>query len=246
MVRDFPLLLISYNRLSYLRQQVDYFRSIGFSRIVILDNASTYEPLLVWLDQIETQNVVVERLKENLGPYALYSDPALFSRYAQDYYFMSDCDIIPDAQCPADFPEYFYETLRSNADINKVGFSLKLDDLPDHYALKSKVLKWERKFWDESNRQGAFFRSAIDTTFALYRPNIWQSEKRWWVSLRADKPYQALHLPWYHNTKELDAETLHYQLTVQKGKSSWDYKELVEFFKKDYFVFRKPRFLRGR
>ena len=68
MVRDFPLLLISYNRLSYLRQQVDYFRSIGFSRIVILDNASTYEPLLVWLDQIETQNVVVERLKENLGP----------------------------------------------------------------------------------------------------------------------------------------------------------------------------------
>ena len=76
MVRDFPLLLISYNRLSYVRQQVDYFRSIGFSRIVILDNASTYEPLLVWFDQIEKQGVVVERLQKNHGPYALYNEPS--------------------------------------------------------------------------------------------------------------------------------------------------------------------------
>lgn len=246
MVRDFPLLLISYNRLSYVRQQVDYFRSIGFSRIVIIDNASTYEPLLVWFDQIEKQGVVVERLQKNHGPYALYNEPSLFERYAQDYYFMSDCDILPDANCPDHFPEYFYETLTANEDVTKVGFSLKIDDLPDHYALKSKVLKWEKKFWDEGLRQGAFFRASIDTTFALYRPKIWQSDERWWVSLRADKPYQARHLPWYHNTKELDAETLHYQLTVHKGKSSWDYKELVEFFRKDYFVIRKPRFLRGR
>ena len=65
MVKNFPLLLISYNRLSYLRQQVDHFRSLGFSRIVILDNASTYEPLLVWFDQIEKEGVVVERLPKN-------------------------------------------------------------------------------------------------------------------------------------------------------------------------------------
>ena len=246
MVKNFPLLLISYNRLSYLRQQVDYFRSLGFSRLVILDNASTYEPLLVWFEQIEKEGVVVERLQKNFGPYALYSEPTLFERYARDFYFMSDCDILPDAQCPSDFADYFYETLLAHDDVTKVGFSLKIDDLPDHYALKPKVLKWEKKFWDRQKKRGSFFNVAIDTTFALYRPNIWQTEERWWASLRADKPYQAMHLPWYHNTKELDAETLHYQLTVHKGKSSWDYKEIVEFFRKDYFIIRKPRFLRNR
>ena len=57
---------------------------------------------------------------------------------------MTDCDILPDADGPDHFPEYFYETLAANADVTKVGFSLKIDDLPDHYALKSKVLKWEK------------------------------------------------------------------------------------------------------
>jgi len=246
MVKNFPLLLISYNRLSYLRKQVDYFRKIGFSRIIILDNASTYEPLLYWLQQIEKDGITVERLKHNIGPYALYRETSLFERYAKDYYFMSDCDVLPDKQCPDDFAEFFYSTLQSNEDINKVGFSLKLDDLPEHYALKSKVLKWEKQFWDDQKRRGSFYNVSIDTTFALYRPNVWQSEKRWWNSLRADKPYQAVHLPWYHNTNELDAETLHYQLSIKKGNSGWDYKELVEFFRKDYFVIRKPRFLRKK
>ena len=189
---------------------------------------------------------MVERLATNHGPYVLYREPSLFARYAQDYYFMSDCDVLPDALCPQDFATYFYDALLANPDVAKVGFSLKIDDLPDHYALKSKVLKWEKKFWDEQKRRGSFFNVAIDTTFALYRPHIMQTEERWWYSLRADKPYQAVHLPWYHNTKQLDAETLHYQLTVKKGNSSWDYKELVEFFRKDYFVIRKPRFLRGK
>ena len=245
-VKQFPLLLISYNRLSYLRQQVDCFRALGFERLVIIDNASTYEPLLVWLEHIEQQGVVVERLQKNHGPYALYREPSLFARYGQDYYFMSDSDLLPDAECPNDFAAVFFDALQAHPDVTKVGFSLKCDDLPDHYALKAKVLKWEKKFWEESKRRGAFFNVPIDTTFALYRPAITQTEERWWFSLRADKPYQAVHLPWYHDTKALDAETLFYQLSVKKGNSSWDYKELVEFFRKDYFVIRKPRFLRGR
>ena len=107
MIKNIPLILISYNRLSYLRKQVDYYRKIGFSRIVILDNSSTYEPLLVWFEQIRQENIDVIRLNENYGPYALYRVPELFEKYAQDYYFMSDCDIIPDNHCPDDFAEYF-------------------------------------------------------------------------------------------------------------------------------------------
>ena len=244
MIKNIPLILISYNRLSYLRKQVDYYRKIGFSRIVILDNASTYEPLLVWFEQIRQENIDVIRLNENYGPYALYRVPELFEKYAQDYYFMSDCDIIPDDNCPDDFAEYFYNALINNHNITKVGFSLKIDDLPDYYALKSKVLKWEQNFWDKKKMLGAFYQAAIDTTFALYRPNIMQTDERWWHSLRADKPYQAMHLPWYHNTSELDAETIHYQLTIKKGNSGWDRKEIVEYFRKDYFVFHKPRFMR--
>ena len=55
--------------------------------------------------------------------------------------------------------------------ICKVGFALRIDDLPQHYPLKEKVIKWEKQFWTKKvNKTDNIYYAEIDTTFALYKP----------------------------------------------------------------------------
>jgi hypothetical protein len=42
--RDVPIFIISFNRVSCLRQLIDWLLSHGYRRIFVVDNASTYPP----------------------------------------------------------------------------------------------------------------------------------------------------------------------------------------------------------
>lgn len=113
--------------------------------------------------------ITLYRLSNNYGYSVFLLRKDIFSRYEKGYYVITDPDVLPDENCPAHFLERFKTLLDNNNEVNKVGFSLRIDDIPDSNPAKSRILRWEKRFWINRTPEGNY-RGAIDTTFALYRP----------------------------------------------------------------------------
>lgn len=214
--RRIPIIINNFNRLKYLQFQLEWFKEAGYNNIHIIDNASTYKPLL---DYYKSLPYTIYRLDANKGPYALWQTH-LFLRFRSDYFVYTDPDILPIEDCPFDFLEAFLETMKENPGFSKVGFGLKIDDIPEFYPYKSKVQKWESKFWKKKFSTD-FYEAPIDTTFALYPPDgLFSSEL---PALRSAYPILARHLSWYENHAELDEESKYYSLKAT-DVSSWTHK----------------------
>lgn len=188
-----PIFIISYNRLSYLIGIIGRLEEMGYKNIKIIDNASTYPPLLDFYDQTSYE---VFRMKENLGHMVFWKSD-IFDSYRKDLYVVTDPDILPVEDCPADFMKAFYNLLKKYPRIKKAGFSLKIDDIPKNALLYDAVNKWERNYqffkipWEKACS------SDIDTTFALYLPDSLDISRRFLVAIRTQCPIEARHLPWY-------------------------------------------------
>jgi hypothetical protein len=211
--KDFPVIINNYNRLEYLQQLVSWLERAGMKNIHIIDNASDYAPLIEYYNKLP---YTIYRLDKNVGHFSLWQT-VLFTRFTGQYYVYTDPDVMPVEDCPLDAVNYFLEILNSYKQVGKVGFGLKIDDLPDHYPLKEKVIRWEKQFWESEIRPG-LYDAMIDTTFALYKPG----EKGGVTvkSFRTGGVYVTRHLPWYEDPANLSAETKHYMETAS-GVSSW-------------------------
>lgn len=211
--RSVPVIINNYNRVDCLVELITWLEQAGICRIYIIDNHSTYPPLL---DYYESCPYTIFRLDRNVGFQALWHTP-IFNRFKGDYYVYTDPDIIPTTNCPKNAVSYFRELLDRFPEVDKVGFGLKIDDLPDHYPLKEKVLQWEAAFWQKQVAPGVYD-AAIDTTFALYRPHAQGgSELR---SLRTGMPYLARHTSWYLDPFHLSEEETYYQAHAGRA-ASW-------------------------
>ena len=197
--------------MTFLKMQIEALRSRGYSNIYILDNNSTYPPLLEYYKKVPAKVVF---LGKNLGYDALAKIP-LYYQVRKSFFVYTDSDVIPIDECPADFMDYFLNILKANPTVQKVGFSLKIDDLPDHFAQKEKVIKWEAQFWKE--RIADNFIAPIDTTFALHRPYALLSTIGPYKNIRTSFPYVARHLPWYNDSQQLSEEEQFYIDSVEIG-----------------------------
>jgi len=180
----------------------------GHERIILLDNASTYPPLLEWYKRDCPHTVV--RLGRNLGKLALWkaglepSEPFVYT----------DPDVVPTEDCPPDLVERLAHLLARHP-VPKVGPGLFLDDVPP--SLRS--LSWERgpQINGREIEPGARL-SLIDTTFALYRPGIRFNLE----AIRTDHPYQARHLSWYREKNPTDEDRFYLQHAIAGPEgSSW-------------------------
>ncbi|HET8636856.1 MAG TPA: hypothetical protein VFL96_08400 [Acidobacteriaceae bacterium] len=189
----------------------------GFQNITIIDNASTYEPLIDYLDKSPHR---VVRLHQNLGHLALWRSGQFAGIIEREKFILNDSDVAPAEDCPVEITELLDEVLERYPRHTKAGLSLRIDDLPDFYAFKDQVLDWEKPFW-ETRLDDGHYEAAIDTTFALYRPGVHCDEERWWRSIRTAPPYSAIHLPWYQNTSNITAEDAYYQRAVAGLSSQW-------------------------
>ncbi|MFN2261297.1 MAG: glycosyltransferase [Psychroflexus sp.] len=214
-MKDFkkiPIIINNFNRLSTLKKLITSLESRGYFNLKIIDNNSTYPELLDFYNQTEYK---VYRLKKNIGFKALWKTP-VFLAHMFDYFCYTDSDLEIIDECPDDFMEVFYKYLKSNPEIHKIGFSLKIDDLPDHYERKNEVIEWESKFYNHEKDHNMFI-APIDTTFALYRPFSKRGKRDGSVEMiRTGYPYQMRHLPWYVNSKKLSEEEKYYIESVKK------------------------------
>lgn len=211
--KDIPIIINAYNRYNCMLDLIKFLENTGHTNIILLDNGSTYEPLL---NYYSTTKHRVEYLNKNVGHLALW-DSGFVRNFRGQYYVYTDPDVVPIEECPENFMEYFYETLQQYKNYLKIGFSLKTDDLPDHSRFKSDVIGWEAQHWADPIVQGKYYRAPIDTTFAMYAP---KHPGGWSWSIRTDAPYMARHTSWYLDHDNLPDDETYYKNNLQT-KTHW-------------------------
>ena len=218
-----PVLIINFNQLHYLKNLVGFLLSRNIERIVIIDNFSSYPPLLEYYREIEKlPQVTIERMKENHGHRVFFESADLQSRYGQGFYVLTDADINFYDSTPPDFMDrLLFYLLKYYRSVTKVGFALNLNDIPDHYSQKQKVLNWEQRFW-QSEVEMHLFDAPIDTTFALYLPGYpsRNSQNGFYKALRLGGHYTVKHGGWYHDSQR-NSEEHDYYLKTANQSFSW-------------------------
>lgn len=204
--RQVPIVINNFNRVTTLKKLIGTLEVRGYANIHIIDNRSTYPPLLEYYATCPYEVIMLDK---NLGFKALWKSRELRRRFCGDYYAYTDSDVVPVDECPDDFMDYFMDILRRHPFARKVGFSLRIDDLPDHYAQKQEVVDWESRFSLRKTKDG-LFRAPVDTTFALYRPRVRLSRSPNAVAYRTPFPYQLRHLPWYVDSQNPTEEERYY------------------------------------
>lgn len=200
-----PIIINNFNRLNCLLLLIQKLEEYNLRNIIILDNNSSYPPLL---DYYKTCKYPIHYLNENLGFLALWKSNLYDNIYSKSYYVLTDPDVIPDSDCPKDFIAHFYNLLQKYPGLDKIGFNLRIDNIPEHYDRKQQVIEVESPFWKQKVSHD-YYKAAIDTTFALYRPGV---KGGFWLNAgRTLPPYSALHLPWYEDSEHPDEETLYYR-----------------------------------
>ena len=217
-VKRYPIIINNFNRLEYLQQQIEWLLKAGQTNLHIIDNASTYEPLLKYYKKVPA---TIYMLDKNVGHESFWKTH-LHQRFGKYYHVYTDPDVLPDENTPTDFMYYFKSLLDKYPTIKKVGFGLRINDLPDHYPKKQEVINWESKMYKDEI-EPAVYKSKIDTTFSLYRPNAFL--QCWENTLRTGDPYTLRHMPWYEDPSKLNEETKHYLKTTGVA-SSW-YKTIM-------------------
>lgn len=200
--------------LTWPRAMADTLRDQGHEPIIV-DNESTYPPLLVWY---------------SVCPYHVVRLPNYGSRAPWELSLLTDSTepfVVTDpdldiSTIPHDWPEVLAEGLKLHPGHHKCGLSLEDRDVPSENPASwldgFTFGEGNPKYWTEG-RQGTrcmFHPYPIDTTFALYRPHASGDVG----GCRAGRPYTARHLPFHlvlkHNPSdpayqiEIDDEVQYY------------------------------------
>lgn len=213
--QNIPVIINNYNRLGCLVILIKWLEKAGMKKIYIIDNNSSYKPLLEFY---KNTKYTVYKLDSNKGHFSLW-ETVLFTKFRRQYYIYTDPDVIPADTCPLNAVEYFMTVLSAYKEIDKVGFGLAINDLPDHFKMKNEVISWEKQFWQKPVAPN-LYDAMIDTTFALYRPGCKGGVTL--KSYRTGGSYTARHLPWYEDSENLSDESASYVATASQS-SSWYY-----------------------
>lgn len=201
---DLPVFINARDRVGCLRTLVDWLRRAGYRRIHILDNASTYAPLLAYYEMLKgAEDVSVWYLRRNLGYQALWRSGLLNLLHVDTAYVYTDPDVVPDEACPEDIVYRLAVLLAHHPYLSKFGLTLHTDDLTFY----------NRRHIEESEgglrlmpvKDGYFM--PTDTTFALYRNRrIYTLQE----SMRTRDDLRARHLPWYYDFDDLPEDERYY------------------------------------
>ena len=196
---NFKVILNNINRLSTTKKLVEDLLDRNTQEIWIIDNGSTYPPLLEWYDKAPSEVTVLKQ--HNAGHLALFST-GVINMVKEDWCFYTDSDIELNPNMPANYQEIMLDTaLRLNT--RKLGLALSIQDLPDHYWLKNQVLRNEARWWTEEVEPG-IYKADTDTTFCLIQ-KVDQFD-----SYRIAGDFTCKHVPWYLDINNLPEEEVYY------------------------------------
>ena len=210
-----PVFITCRDRVSCLRALVERLESMsGIGPIFLVDNDSAWPPMLDYLDT--TPHEVV-KLTENAGHRAVWSKAVKQSLRESGPFVVTDPDVVPDQNCPADMIDRLLRLLDEHPTLPKVGLGLHIDDLPSGNRLTKDVTDWESQFWEHEISPGVYD-AGVDTTFALYRAGAGPEE---YPAIRTGSPYLARHLPWYDDPDSPSPEEIFYRARALADSTNW-------------------------
>ena len=229
---QYPTFITTRDRLKNLDLLIGWLESIGQEEIYLVDNASTYPPLLEYFEGTPHTVLPVNGNLGNQSPWKC----GFVERYAKDRYFVvTDPDVLPVEWCPDDAFDCFHHTLESKRQKygaasrsvpRKVGFSIYAEDIPDYYHRKEMVervrVQGQRPGRLIPSTGNAFYESGLDGFMAMYAPNQAHTQKAW-RSVR----HQARHISWYDDVANPDEDLAYYLANVNQDLVSWTRQKLA-------------------
>lgn len=208
---DIPIVINNFNRLSTTKKLADDLNTLGYTNIHILDNNSTYSPLLAYYENCP---YIVKRLDSNMEFLAIYNSGYINEWLGKrEWIAYTDCDIELNPNTPKDFIETLIKTTEKYHK-TKGGLALKIDDLPDneyanHYKIRERDAHWSKELEKD------VYDACVDTTFCVIKPGLPFD----YQAIRIAGDFTARHIPWYTNFSNLDEEELYYLSTSSDNSS---------------------------
>lgn len=205
----------NFNRLESLRKMCEILNRF---EIIIIDNGSTYPPLLEWYKTVPYR--IIRTV--NHGRLALWKTRE-YASFSDQYFVLTDSDL-DLSLIPNDWHKVLMAGLEHQF-VVKSGFSIFLNDLPDT-EMASKVKSIEGNYYKDRLHTGHYL-APIDTTFAIYdrkRLDMFRLDfdaedigiqSFFYSAVRAPYPYSVRHLPWYLTKENLTEEDKYYINTAK-------------------------------
>ena len=200
-----PLVVNVFNQFTYLRRMVERFRAARFRSIVIIDNGSTYPPLLRYLERLSSDDhAVVLYYGANHGPHYFFQRALHRMLFDESAFLYTD----PDIELPVLAPNFLCRLfdLSRKYQQYKVGCALRLPDaseIKDGWVFRhaqqtnDSILDWERQYWLHPVESDVY-NAPIDTTLHLFNPMHFPEGGELIAGLRvAGSGFEARHLPWF-------------------------------------------------
>lgn len=222
---NIPIIINNFNWLSTTKKLVEDLIRLGYTDIHILDNGSTYPPLMDWYGQIENglyKNVTMHLImRGNLGPRALWDSGYINNFQHLDWIAYTDSDIELNPNTPENFIEELINISSTTIGYNKVGLALSLEDLDLNNNYQNKIYHWETKFWNcpclSIIGKNIVFEADIDTTFSIIQPQSPFDYK----ALRVSGDFTAKHKPWQADFDNMTEEEAYIMERLDSKYSTW-------------------------
>ena len=224
--RTIPLVLNVRNQHFYLRNFVDRFHANGFRNIVVIDNQSTYPPLLAYFDELQrTQKALGIFYGRNLGPHRFFTANIYRQLFESTPFLYSDPDL-EWSQLDPNFLSRLFDISRSTG-VFKVGSALTVPrqeqlKLPvTQFTFEGKtysIPEWESQFW-RNEVAPDIYSGVIDTTLHLFNTPLYQGGALITGLRVAGAGFEAKHLPWFQDDPCPAEDLAYYRL--QPPYSNW-------------------------
>ncbi len=187
---------------------VEYLHDVPDVEPVIVDNNSSYPPLLEWY---ATRPCKIIRCSKNMGHLAPWK-LGVATDHDAPYYGVTDPDL-DLSSIPKDFSEVLIKGLEKFPNKIKVGFSIEVEGYPDN-EFKEQYIDWQIGFWQTPLYEDMYWDSEIDTTFAYYRNEPYLHTT---CALRTNRPYTVKHLPFHLDVNNLPEDFVYYCRHANEG-----------------------------
>jgi len=213
-----PVIINNRNFLTWPKAMVERIKEYdGVGEIIIVDNDSTYPPLLEWY---ATNPCRIERLDTNVGMCAPWVSEVVKQLNGAPY-ILTDPDMgLEDT--PNDTLLYLLDKLNT-LQIGKVGLGLDWQIVEKKSPYYERLNLYEKSRWDNSSVQdGVSMEVQIDTTFALYNVDYY-----FIGGGSTTFPYVANHYPWELSIEEAknNEEFMYY---MNNATTTSSYKTIVK------------------
>lgn len=236
-----PVIINNFNLLTYPKKMVRILLDWdGVGEIFIVDNNSTYRPLLDWYQLIKShKRVNVIRCNSNFGhtaPWAMELPKQLTRQFQCRYFVITDPDLDLSG-CPADtltqmidqyrtlpYGSYDYQARAGDpfagAKISyrmKIGLGIRIDDVPADALFYTEM---ETRYHEQPMHGDLVQLAPVDTTFALY--DSVYGVRAGVGGVRMVEPFEVRHLPYYFTAETLkqDDEYRNYLATANYSSST--------------------------